>query len=174
MGVAVLNPRDVLKNPSPQQALIFPPPKMKVLNPSANSIPKPNRNNRNRAKQSPLQLRNDLHRTRPASTIKPQVNKPVMGHVKILKRGEQLLNTPDRAPETVKVVLEKPDMVTTVRLAPKPEQNPTEKVAGLYAGSSVFVASPPPSSVPLPAFLKTSAISDATSDLRRILRLDFP
>ncbi|KAE8664292.1 putative receptor-like protein kinase [Hibiscus syriacus] len=45
-----------------------------------------------------------------------------------------------------------------------------------YAGSA-FITSPPPSSVPMPAFFtKMAEVSvknnDATSDLRRILRLD--
>ncbi|KAL6272500.1 hypothetical protein ACE6H2_023192 [Prunus campanulata] len=40
----------------------------------------------------------------------------------------------------------------------------------IYAGSSAFYASPPPSSVPLPAFLGRNGT--AKSDLRRLLRLD--
>ena len=39
----------------------------------------------------------------------------------------------------------------------------------IYAGSG-FVSSPPPSSVPVPAFLGKNGV--ATSDLRRLLRLD--
>ena len=39
----------------------------------------------------------------------------------------------------------------------------------IYAGSA-FVASPPPSSVPVPAFLGKNGA--ATSDLRRLLGLD--
>lgn len=84
-----------------------------------------------------------------------------MGQVKILKRGEQLTKTtPDREPESVVVEKESPL---------------TEIVGGLYAGSSLFDVSPPPSSVPLPIFItkKIAAVSDATSDLRKMLRLDF-
>lgn len=86
-----------------------------------------------------------------------------MGQVKILKRGEQLPETtPDRQPETVKVELRSMEPVAEI-------------VGGLYAGSSMVVASPPPSSVPLPFFVtkKIVAVKDATSDLRKMLRLDF-
>ncbi|OIV96468.1 hypothetical protein TanjilG_07860 [Lupinus angustifolius] len=95
------------------------------------------------------------HSTRPESTYasNPKLNKPVMNQVKILKRGEQLTKTtPYRKPEAV-----------------------SEKVVGLYAGASMLVASPPPSSVPLPVFVtkKIVAVNDATNNLRKILRLDF-
>ncbi|XP_020214006.1 uncharacterized protein LOC109798171 [Cajanus cajan] len=93
-----------------------------------------------------------------ASTKPETSKKPLgMGQVKILKRGEQLTKTtPDPQPQ--------------MKAA-----GSTEKVEGLYAGYSLLVVSPSPSSVPLPAFItkKIAAVSDATTDLRKMLRLDF-
>ncbi|KAH0675392.1 hypothetical protein KY285_023193 [Solanum tuberosum] len=47
------------------------------------------------------------------------------------------------------------------------------RIAEFYAGSG-FSSSPPPSSLPVPAFFmkKREDNLDATSDLRRLLRLD--
>ncbi|KAF1871839.1 hypothetical protein Lal_00020634 [Lupinus albus] len=135
MGVVVLNPQDFLTKSS-SSPKTSPSPNMK--------LPKPNRTH-------PKQF----HSTRPESTYasKPKLNNPVMGQVKILKRGEQQAQTtPYRKPDPV-----------------------SEKVVGLYAGASMLVASPPPSSVPLPVFVtkKIVAVNDATNNLRKILRLDF-
>lgn len=173
MGVAILHPQDCLKNSSSL-------PKMKVLKSPPNANPKANRSNRNlpnRSKRSPLRPHNESHPTRSPSscTVRPQVNKPVMGQVKILKRGETLPDTAAPAPAAdvfKKADRRKSDLGSTDRLGPNPELVPVDRVAGFYAGSSMFVASPPPSSVPLPAFFTKKTVTDATSDLRRILRLD--
>ncbi len=114
-------------------------------------------------------------------------NNLVMGQVKILKRGEELTKTtPVQAPEPVKKTAENrpdPDLGSTERLGPDPQSVPIQirltelkdRVAPFYAGSA-FITSPPPSSLPLPAFFtkKTVTVShgDATTDLRRILKLD--
>ena len=85
-----------------------------------------------------------------------------MGQVKILKRGEQLTETtPDPKTETADVA------------AFRSTEPLTGIVGGLYAGSCV--ASPPPSSVPLPVFVtkKIAAVSEATNELRKMLRLEF-
>ncbi|KAI4316375.1 hypothetical protein L6164_024360 [Bauhinia variegata] len=154
MGFAVLNPRESLKTPSSQQGLIFPSPKMKFLKPAMNSKPKPNHA---KAKRS------YLYPTRP--TEKPWVNKPVMDCVKILKRGE-LMKTPDRASEAVKEFPHKHKHTgRTFRFGQKPELTSCDE---FYAGSHMFVAAPPPSSVPLPNFLNTVTTNDASSDLRRV------
>ncbi|CAL0319139.1 unnamed protein product [Lupinus luteus] len=133
MGVAVLNPQDFLQHSSSNKT--SPPPNMKH--------PKHNRTHPKRS-----------HSTRPEPVYasNPRLNKPAMGQVQILKRGEQLTKTPYKKPEAV-----------------------TEKVVGLYAGASMLVAAPPPSSVPLPIFVtkKIVAVDDATNNLRKILRLDF-
>lgn len=99
----------------------------------------------------------------------------VMGQVKILKRGEKLGQTRNgfnNNKEDVDLVLGSTD-----RLGPDPETvqqqirvSEFKVVDGVYAGSA-FVASPPPSSLPVPGFLGKMNGS-ATSDLRRLLRLD--
>lgn len=114
----------------------------------------------------------------------------VMGQVKILRRGEPLnpvtndqrvvgvAARDDRRP-TRSVEYADPDLVlgSTDRLGPDPETVQKQiRVAefkvmdAIYAGSGAYYASPPPSSVPLPAFLAKNGA--ATSDLRRLLRLD--
>ncbi|EXC22225.1 hypothetical protein L484_011949 [Morus notabilis] len=126
---------------------------------------------------------------------KAPANNLVMGQVKILKRGETLSLSPARnnrgvgvvagesnRKSTAKKVGAGADLVlgSTDRLGPDPEtvkkqvRVSNHKVVasadGLYAGSGAFFPSPPPSSVPLPAFLgKNDA---ATTDLRRLLQLD--
>ncbi|OAY27452.1 uncharacterized protein LOC110604139 [Manihot esculenta] len=180
MGVAVLNPQDCLQNPlSSRQDLISPPPQMKTPR-NANSN-RPNRAQPSRRKRSP--------NTSPSSraAVAPQVTAKnlVMGQVKILKRGEQLAKpTPEKVSQPAKVEkMEDLDLGSTHRLGPDPELVPTQirltetnKVNGFYAGSA-FITSPPPSSLPLPAFfMKKCAVgvknTDATTDLRRILGLN--
>ncbi|KAG5018593.1 hypothetical protein AAZX31_06G061800 [Glycine max] len=160
MGVAVLYPQDSLPHkPSTHYQTIIP------HFPSMN--PKSHRTSRNRKKR-PVP-----GPARPTTSSKSQVNnKPpqqlVMGQVKILKRGELLSQTtPDPQPQTESVEKKTETVV---------KKGLTSTVEGLYAGYSMLVMSPPPSSVPLPAFItkKFAALSEATSDLREMLRLDFP
>ena len=177
MGVALLNPQDCLKNPSAPQPITFPSQKIKVLKKAPISSSKPNRSihsHQNHPKRNFLRPQNDPKSTRPAG--KPQPSKLVMGEVKILKRGEQLTNA---AADPSSGAAKKsgrgiPVLGSTERSAPKSQLASPETISGLYAGSSMYVASPPPSSVPLPAFFTKKTVSDATSDLRRILRLDLP
>ncbi|TKY74773.1 hypothetical protein E2542_SST03536 [Spatholobus suberectus] len=163
MGVAVLHPQDSVRNKPPNhyQTIISHFPNIKFSNPN----PKSHRSSRNRKKRGDSSPQ-DVYVSDPArpASSNPQVNNKqlVRGQVKILKRGEQLAETtPDRQPQTESV---------------GPTLTLTEKVEGLYAGYSMLVMSPPPSSVPLPVFItkKFAAVSDATSDLRKMLRLDFP
>ncbi|KAK3211545.1 hypothetical protein Dsin_016251 [Dipteronia sinensis] len=162
----------------------------------------------NRNKRSPPRSHRNPPLPRPAAPNAPAKTNLVMGQVKILKRGEDLSLTtaaqeqrPVSAvqkpvlaePEKKKkkggaAVVQKradPDLGSTDRLGPEPGSVPIQirlpasknRAANFYAGSA-FVTSPPPSSLPLPAFftkknvvtLKTD--DDATSDLRRILKLD--
>lgn len=61
---------------------------------------------------------------------------------------------------------------TTDRFGPDPNMLPKKiNIAELYAGSGFF-DSPPPSSLPLPAFFTKKCKADPTADLRRILGLD--
>ncbi|KAI4376872.1 hypothetical protein MLD38_014581 [Melastoma candidum] len=104
-----------------------------------------------------------------------------MGQVKILRRGDHLpgSTTPHPSGEGL-LPLPAPQVeVVQIRL-PFAGSSQSEQVTGFYAGSAAFVASPPPSSVPLPGFFAKrggegtglAACDSATSDLRRILRLD--
>ncbi|XVE71235.1 hypothetical protein DITRI_Ditri10aG0134500 [Diplodiscus trichospermus] len=172
MGVAVLKPEDCLKLPNPMKH-------------SQNPFPKPNRSSRaqsNRKKYSP-------NTSPPRLTVAPKVpaKNLVMGEVRILKRGEHL-NDIKKVASKKQVRFEKEnvdvDLGSTNRLGPDPASVPTQirltdsknssnKVVPttFYAGSA-FITSPPPSSVPMPAFFTKTGVADATSDLRRILRLD--
>ncbi|KAK9279363.1 hypothetical protein L1049_013042 [Liquidambar formosana] len=192
MGVAVLHPQDCIKEPFSHETLIISPSmKRPSRNPNPNS--NPNRVQSHRRKRSPSGTGGGgaIHnRSPPRKTVvaKSPVPNLVMGKVKILRRGEDLnLTTSDRAPEIVKVekIEDQVDLVlsSTDRLGPDPDMVPKQirltelnPVAGFYAGSA-FIASPPPSSLPLPGFFTKNIVlsktdDDATSDLRRMLRLD--
>ncbi|XP_006356422.1 uncharacterized protein [Solanum tuberosum] len=80
--------------------------------------------------------------------------------VKILKRGQVLKVVKENKGEDL--VLSTTDTVLK-----------HTRIAEFYAGWG-FSSSPPPSSLPVPAFFKKKSEDnlDATSDLRRLLRLD--
>jgi hypothetical protein len=180
MGVAVLSPHDCLKDTSFSRQPLISPPKSKPSsrNPSRTARPQPNRR-----KRSPSRSTNQS----PPAPL-PQQKKLIAGQIRILKRGEDIVSSsPVPAPESdVRKAESKPDpdMVKTGLLGPAPElvagrtkpTHPDNKVALFYAGSAFFT-SPPPSSVPLPAFFTrksadVATVDDATSGLRRLLRLD--
>ncbi|GLT76839.1 hypothetical protein SLA2020_484740 [Shorea laevis] len=176
MGVAVLNPEDCLKHHFSKQTLISPTRSKHHKNPTSNRTNGSPPNWRKRSPNTSPPLRAVVDQRLPEKNL-------VMGQVKILKRGEEL-STP--AAEPVKVEKKKggADLGSTNRIGPGPELVPTQirlteskdRVAAFYAGSA-FTTSPPPSSVPLPAFFTKKCViaaktDDATSDLRRILRLD--
>ncbi|XVE97365.1 hypothetical protein REPUB_Repub03eG0013500 [Reevesia pubescens] len=170
MGVAVLKPEDCLKLPNPMKH-----PK--------NPCPNPNRSNRK--KRSP----NTSPPSRPTMGPKVPTKNLVMGQVKILKRGEDLKKTTPEKHVTFEKENVDADLGSTNRLGPDPGSVPTQirltestnnynKVfpVTFYAGTA-FITSPPPSSVPMPAFFSKKVgvavkNNDATNDLRRILRLD--
>ncbi|KAM1173206.1 hypothetical protein FF1_025965 [Malus domestica] len=167
-------------------------------NPNPNSAPNhgpaANVHQSRRRKRSPIAVQSNQHdrpRDRCADrsvVAKAPVKNLVTGQVKILRRGEVL--NPEKGNRGLRVVASDdckpkankendPDLVlgSTDRLGPDPETMQKQIKAAefkvmdaIYAGSSAFYASPPPSSVPLPAFLGRNGT--ATSDLRRLLRLD--
>ncbi|XP_002523538.2 uncharacterized protein LOC8262850 [Ricinus communis] len=110
----------------------------------------------------------------------------VMGEVKILKRGESLAKVDKRGlskkekrkhPTMIMKIEKDPDLIlgSTDRLGPDPETVQEQirlSINEIYAGSGFAATSPPPSSVPVPGFLGKRCIGTATSDLRRLLRLD--
>nr|XP_027068725.1 uncharacterized protein LOC113694072 [Coffea arabica] len=140
-------------------------------------------------------------RKAPTSTSVAAKNNLVMGQVKILKRGEPLpvndddknnnnrtgskkaISTPIPATASEKLGLvgrcDEDDLIlcSTGRLGPEPEMVQKQiRTSDFYAGSGPIVASPPPSSLPFPAFFskKEKKFDEATSDLLRLLRLDLP
>ncbi|PHT40962.1 hypothetical protein CQW23_19816 [Capsicum baccatum] len=166
-GVAVLQPHDV---GSYRQMYVQP--VRSRRNSSSNPPPNPNYPKKNRRKRSPQKSGSSSN----FSTCSPAKNKNlhlVMGEVKILKRGEVLTNNNFVSSEVVEDLV----LSTADRLGPEPDMVPKHvTIADLYAGSAFF-SSPPPSSLPLPAFFKKKSDEDnheATSDLRRLLRLDLP
>lgn len=127
-------------------------------------------------------------------------NNLVMGQVKLLKRGETLPSPPfSSGPPSSKVDSTPPmkQRVQKTNYAAAGKKKIGFLVAGVseelfpkqvhfpdcYAGSA-FVSSPPPSSLPVPAFFKkknvtlgddknnSTSTDDATSDLLKLLRLD--
>lgn len=133
------------------------------------------------------------------STSSPVQKAPVpqtilTGQVKILKRGEELPK-PEELPKAAPPSKENrspqkqnqkvPDLGSTVRLGPNPKKGPKQTrlsdpvnpALGFYAGSSSCIASPPPSSLPLPSFFakKNAVVSntdEAASELLKLLRLN--
>ncbi|XP_054806543.1 uncharacterized protein LOC129309164 [Prosopis cineraria] len=161
-------------------------------NPNPSPIPIPNSNPcyTRRRKRSPVAVQaihqdRDRSRYGGRSTVaKGSATNLVMGQVKILKRGERL-NSENNQTRVLAVSSDNHKMAksdgdfdlvlgSTDRLGPDPEMvqkqiRISDLKDGIYAGSA-FVASPPPSSVPVPGFLGKNGA--ATSDLRRLLRLD--
>lgn len=162
-GVAVLNPQDCMKETFWPKPLITPSRKKKPRSPNASS----NRTPHSRTKKSPSR-RVNTPAPSPAQKSSPLKNLAV-GQVKILKRGEELTVT---SVDNEKREEPNLDLGLTERLRPDPTTVPVL----FYAGASAFVASPPPSSLPLPAFFTKKCVfpktEDVASDLRRILRLE--
>jgi len=162
-GVAVLNPQDCMKEAFWPKPLVTPSRKKKPRSPTASS----NSTQHSRAKKIPRRRVNTTESS-PAQKASPLKNL-VVGQVKILNRGEELtVKSADKESR------EEPnlDLGLTVRRGPDPTAVPVL----FYAGASAFVASPPPSSLPLPAFFTKKCVlpktDDVASDLRRILRID--
>ncbi|CAI0444210.1 unnamed protein product [Linum tenue] len=170
MATAVLSPQDCLRDTFTNRGgLHSMTPRTKIRcnptnTPTASSFKHGRGKSDNRRKQSPNT--SPPPRPTPESFLSPQPSAAkvlAMGEVKILKRGEPIQNNKENSPA-----------VRSASAAVKVELN--RSVAGFYAGSGFFT-SPPPSSLPLPVFLKKSAVvgvgvdSEATSDLRRLLNL---
>ncbi|KAL7164140.1 hypothetical protein ACSBR2_040118 [Camellia fascicularis] len=179
-GLAVLHPQDCLRDPHPH------PPHKSLMSPPRNPNPNPNPTRSNRRKQTPQNNKNNKARQTMSHNL-PSKNL-VMGQVKILKRGEELTifksrdsgaddsKPPDKEAGDLDDLL----VSSTARLGPEPEMVPKQMRLGDFYAGSVIIESPPPSSLPLPAFFsKKSVLSskdddDATLDLRRLLRLNLP
>lgn len=177
MGVAILQPRDCLKNEFSHMKY----PRNPSACPNRQKKPVSNRTRRspprNQATRSPPPpVESPLSAVSASVPVKKNTNSTVVvGQVRILKRGEEIPK------KTVDLVVEKPDLGSTRRIGPDPVMIPTQirksKKAPFYAGP-VTMSSPPPSDVPLPGFFTTKKpvslfqAAAATNDLIRILRID--
>lgn len=199
-SVEVLHPQDPLQNRFSHRNASFVKTAMKSkMNSSSNPNPNPNPNRGSgRADRRKRRLQNrstDSGRDGGVSTSssppgkKSIVSNLFSGQVRILKRGEVLtdlasLNEDSKRvdeKEGEKSRVEEPDndfvLSTVARLGPEPERMPKELRLGNFFAGSACITSPPPSSLPLPAFFKKKNIlgeskEDATGDLRRLLRID--
>ncbi|KAK7329984.1 hypothetical protein VNO77_24167 [Canavalia gladiata] len=192
MGTAVLRSHDCLQGRFlPNDAFAI---ATSHIRSRRNTNPNPNFNNSRRRKRSPVAAvqANCNDRDRRRSGDRSAAKGPAtaanlaMGQVKILKRGEKLsleninsLHGLAVPAENSRVRVKSGESLdlflgSTDRLGPDPltvqkQVRVSDSKEGIYAGSA-FVASPHPSSVPVPGFLGRNGA--ATSDLRRLLRLD--
>ncbi|XP_062097403.1 uncharacterized protein LOC133803390 [Humulus lupulus] len=152
-----------------------------------NNRPKPNRRKRSPPRSDPT-----TSPPAPKYTVeKPDAGTLVMGHIKILKRGEELEEKTTTTTSTSSMDTSPPrkdhcrltNPESAGLLGSEPESFPTRirskeptRTSLFYAGSTVCIASPPPSSLPLPVFSKKGVASpinlEATSVLLKVLRLD--
>ncbi|XVF89227.1 hypothetical protein PTKIN_Ptkin19aG0113200 [Pterospermum kingtungense] len=174
MATAILRTEDCLRvNLLRHETLSFDHPLRSRRNPNPKIIkPKPDNDfsKSRRRKRSPVGFQSNEGRRSESMVAKPPGINLVMGQVKILKRGETLIAAaaaektdrgridPSRSEEEFDLSLG-----STNRLGPDPETMQRQiklkesKIGGgLYAGSASFV-SPPPSSLPVPAFLARTA-----------------
>ncbi|CAN0888149.1 hypothetical protein LINGRAHAP2_LOCUS15773 [Linum grandiflorum] len=150
MGTAVLRPQDCLRDAfAPHDGPLLKQP------------PTSNRSSRhNRAQSTNRRNRSPNSTDASSSSLSPRTrlnNFAMGGQIRILKRGEEINN---------KEIPTKP----AAKIHRKKKADVTESHPGFYAGSAFFT-SPPPSSVPVPVFLKKSVDEEATSDLCRLLNL---
>ncbi|VFQ84791.1 unnamed protein product [Cuscuta campestris] len=193
-SVEVLRPQDPLQNRFNRRNASFVKTATKSkVNSSSNPNPNPNRGS-GRVDRRKRRLQNrstDSGRDGGVSTSssppgkKSTASNLFLGQVRILKRGEVLTDLASLNEDSKRVdekggeksPVEDFVLSTVARLGPEPERMPKElRFCNFFAGSAC-ITSPPPSSLPLPAFFKKKNIlgeskDDATGDLRRLLRID--
>ncbi|KAF8400560.1 hypothetical protein HHK36_013859 [Tetracentron sinense] len=187
MGTEVLRSQDCLRDRFPTQTLTFPSMKYR-----RNPNPSPTPSGRRKGSPARCQEKERGKERCRTNIVKFPAKNLMMGQVTILKRGEGLKPMKDRRSEIVaddeekKTEMRKDEdtvLCSTDRLGPEPDLVPKQirltdlkSVDGVYAGSVCFT-SPPPSSLPFPAFFAKKDLTKndvATTDLRRLLRLDLP
>lgn len=177
--VAVLHPQDILKNQFSRKHrnnLIQPPmrsrknPKNLVASsPNPSSTPAKVR----RRKRSPANSRNSTK-----ASSDDDSKSLIMEKVKILKRGQVLADVTTSLDDSL-VIKKEENSEIAAKTVTKDLVVPTSKTASkqmdIYAGTG-FIFSPPPSSLPLPAFCKKKSLDSKSNnfsgDFRRLLRLD--
>ncbi|KAD5507961.1 hypothetical protein R6Q59_031344 [Mikania micrantha] len=195
-GVAVLHPQDCLNDR--RDNLFSTPVKSRRTPKSSPNFPNsnPNSTRSEGRKRSPptgvrkSKLKAPMVTDPPAAAVARSL---VMGQVKILKRGESLDDSPTVSKDTNRRKVTKDSisdcvfndlkiedfaLSSTDRLGPDPELVPKQmnkNMAELFFAGSVFVDSPPPSSLPLPGFFTKNFVADVkedpSTDLRRMLGL---
>ncbi|CAK8563535.1 unnamed protein product [Lathyrus sativus] len=177
MGTAILRSHDCLQRRYlPKDSLSS---SSSPIRSQKNCSPNPNyksnvnqnrRRNRSPVSAFPVAKQHDRRKSGERTFDKVAPVNLVMGKVKILKRGEKL--TPEISYDSGLVVkamdlkLDQPEPVAMKKQIRVSDSNLKDAI---YAGSTIF-SSPSPSSVPVPLFLRKNGV--ATSDLRRLLRLD--
>lgn len=159
-AIAVLPPLDYIKDHLPRHRPLISP-QMKQPHPN----PNPTRSNRRKRSPEKKTSNHNSNKPRNATSYGSPVKNLLVGQVKILKRGEETSPAKNLAGQRKGGDSE---------MKPKPM-----KISDFYAGSAI-ITSPPPSSLPLPAFFpKKNVLAinpnpnfDASADLRRLLRLD--
>lgn len=193
MATVVLRSQDCLRDRFHPETLTYSPLLKSRPNPNSNPNPNPNGTRARRRKRSPLGFQDNGNDRVPdrygSMVVKSPARNLVMGQVTILKRGEALSLPKNRGLGNDRKGRARREadldlmLGSTDRLGPEPEMvqkeirvSESKVVDGLYAGSAFF-SSPPPSSLPLPLFFTkkdgSPSNDEATSDLRRLLRLDF-
>nr|XP_011459810.1 PREDICTED: pollen-specific leucine-rich repeat extensin-like protein 1 [Fragaria vesca subsp. vesca] len=181
MVVEVLSPQDCLKHPS-SHGLLSLPMKYHHRNPTPNKAARPQPDRRKPQRK-------------PASPVQKAPVPLLTGSIKILKRGEELPKPEElpKAKEELPPAKENrsppkqnqkvPDLGSTVFSGPKnPKKGPKKQTRladpvnpalGFYAGPSSSIASPPPSSLPLPSFFakKGAVVSNIDEAASNILKL---
>lgn len=208
-GVAVLQPEDLFNHQNHGHHIISP--AMKSQSRSSNRRTRSPQKNTT----SPLKEYNN-HRSSPSSSKPTSINPVVVAPIKILKRGEASTITATHYSSSSDLTLKEQQQQPVQKAAATskkkkmgagvshdsvllgPPENDLKQghlliSSDCYAGSA-FVSSPPPSSLPVPAFFKKKNLvladgnnttncnsnsnsnsnngGDATTDLLRLLRID--
>lgn len=166
MGVAVLSPQDCL-SPHPHHRHLISPATKARRNPNPNPNANPNRSSRRRRNSPPPP--SSASGFVPSNPLPRAKSPPVKGQIRILKRGEDI---------SLAMEPTEPEVLSRPEPEPQPAPTPAQIPDGFYAGSA-FVTSPPPSSLPLPAFFtkRNCGLGEAhnqeiASQLRRVLKLN--
>ncbi|GFY80803.1 hypothetical protein Acr_01g0006120 [Actinidia rufa] len=169
VSTAVHRSQDCLLRPNRFPSEATPTPSSSLFKPHRN--PNPDSQSARSSRRKPSPVGSPVPRF-PAKNL-------VTGEAKIIKRGEEIPPSPEAKKSNRRFRGENLVVCSTDRLGPDPETvenqvrvSDSKVVVGLYAGSATFLASPPASSLPVPAFFtKKKNNNVATSDIRRLLNL---
>ncbi|CAA3017885.1 Hypothetical predicted protein [Olea europaea subsp. europaea] len=175
--VAVLHRQDILKNQFSRKHRnnLIQPPMRSRKNPKnlVASSPNPSSTKVRRRKRSPANSRNSTK-----ASSDDDSKSLIMEKVKILKRGQVLADVTTSLDDSLVIKKEENSEIAAKTVTEDlvvPTSKAISKQMDIYAGTG-FVLSPPPSSLPLPAFCKKKSLDSKSNnfsgDFRRLLRLD--